>query len=208
MGQRLVQKYCNTCGKPTAHMQQRPNHILHLILSIVTAGLWLIPWAIMSLNHKTPRCSVCGQKAGKSAPVTRTQSVSNTSAATAPSPSFGGASAPYLAGTDTLEVVGEQFCREVHMTLFGDATGKREAKCALVRMADNPADPNAIGVFVVERNGAINRRVGYLSRDVAATYASTLDAAGGTVLCNAAFFRDDNSHVWSTDALVDVSQLT
>lgn len=30
----------------------RPNHILHLILSIVTLGLWLIVWAIVALKGK------------------------------------------------------------------------------------------------------------------------------------------------------------
>jgi hypothetical protein len=26
----------------------RPNHILHLILTVVTVGLWLVPWIIIS----------------------------------------------------------------------------------------------------------------------------------------------------------------
>jgi formyltetrahydrofolate hydrolase len=28
----------------------RPNHILHLLLSVVTFGLWLIVWALISMN--------------------------------------------------------------------------------------------------------------------------------------------------------------
>jgi len=29
---------------------KRPNHVLHLILSIITFGLWLIVWLIVSLT--------------------------------------------------------------------------------------------------------------------------------------------------------------
>ena len=33
----------------------RPNHILHLILSIVTFGIWLIVWLIVALVLKEKR---------------------------------------------------------------------------------------------------------------------------------------------------------
>lgn len=33
----------------------RPNHVLHLILSIVTFGLWLIVWLIVALTVKEKR---------------------------------------------------------------------------------------------------------------------------------------------------------
>lgn len=54
--------YCKTCGKQTLHTKQTPNHILHLLLSLVTLGLWLIVWLIIVVANsgKRPRCSVCG----------------------------------------------------------------------------------------------------------------------------------------------------
>ena len=36
------------------------HHILHLLLSIVTAGIWLIVW-ILFIQAKDPQCSVCGR---------------------------------------------------------------------------------------------------------------------------------------------------
>lgn len=29
---------------------RRPNHVLHLLLSIVTVGLWVIPWIVVSVT--------------------------------------------------------------------------------------------------------------------------------------------------------------
>lgn len=40
--------------------RQTPNHILHLLLSIVTAGLWLIVWALMILSVGRFKCPHCG----------------------------------------------------------------------------------------------------------------------------------------------------
>ncbi len=31
------------------HIQERPNHILHLLLSVVTVGVWLPVWFLISL---------------------------------------------------------------------------------------------------------------------------------------------------------------
>lgn len=49
---------CDDCNKPTIHLQQQPNHILHLLLSVCTAGLWLIVWIFQ--RSSTPECTVCG----------------------------------------------------------------------------------------------------------------------------------------------------
>lgn len=34
---------------------RRPNHVLHLLLSIVTLGLWLIVWLIVGITHRERR---------------------------------------------------------------------------------------------------------------------------------------------------------
>jgi len=54
--------YCKTCGKQTLHTKETPNHILHLLLSVFTLGLWLLVWLALVLisSGKRPRCSVCG----------------------------------------------------------------------------------------------------------------------------------------------------
>lgn len=53
---------CRSCGELVAVEVRKPNHALHAILSIVTAGLWLIIWlaAIFESSFspvgKCPRC--------------------------------------------------------------------------------------------------------------------------------------------------------
>ena len=55
-----LMKKCVECEKVTMHYQEKPNHILHLILSIITAGVWLIVW-ILFIRAKDPQCSICGR---------------------------------------------------------------------------------------------------------------------------------------------------
>jgi rRNA maturation protein Nop10 len=61
-------RHCPTCGRQTLHLDQHAscNHILHLILSLVTCGLWLPVWFFIAKaardanRESTPRCTVCG----------------------------------------------------------------------------------------------------------------------------------------------------
>ena len=55
---------CAACGRPTMHIQESPNHILHLLLSVVTVGVWLPIWFLISLFKKKPQCTVCGKEPG------------------------------------------------------------------------------------------------------------------------------------------------
>lgn len=50
---------CTTCGQPTVHTVQTPNHLLHLLLSIFTAGLWLLVWIVLAAKSPKPVCTVC-----------------------------------------------------------------------------------------------------------------------------------------------------
>lgn len=51
---------CEDCKRPTIHLQQEPNHILHLLLSICTLGLWLLIWLFQ--RSTIPQCTVCGKE--------------------------------------------------------------------------------------------------------------------------------------------------
>lgn len=53
--------YCNFCDKTVKTERPGTNHILHLLLSIVTAGLWLIVWILTSVKFGGWRCSACGK---------------------------------------------------------------------------------------------------------------------------------------------------
>jgi hypothetical protein len=58
--------YCATCQRQTLHTKERVNHVLHLILSVLTVGLWLIVWGALGLGNSAERtrCTVCGSKPG------------------------------------------------------------------------------------------------------------------------------------------------
>lgn len=45
-------KYCKNCEKKVATKTKPVNHILHLLLSIVTAGVWLLVWLLICMNPK------------------------------------------------------------------------------------------------------------------------------------------------------------
>ena len=55
-----LMKKCVACNKMTMHYQEKPNYILHIILSILTAGVWLLVW-LLFINAKDPQCSICGR---------------------------------------------------------------------------------------------------------------------------------------------------
>ena len=59
MATRSVQRYCLACDSPVLAEKQRPAHVLHLLLTLLTGGLWLIVWLGLSLPS-TPRCPHCG----------------------------------------------------------------------------------------------------------------------------------------------------
>ena len=62
-------KFCPKCDDWTRAEAQRPNHVLHLLLSIVTLGWWLLVWLVLVLVPKKWRCSACGTQAKPGAPV-------------------------------------------------------------------------------------------------------------------------------------------
>jgi hypothetical protein len=55
---------CPVCQRLTLHAKDRPNHVLHLILTLVTFGLWGFVWLAVAIgNTQTrPRCMTCGRR--------------------------------------------------------------------------------------------------------------------------------------------------
>ncbi len=60
MGTKQVMLYCSNCEKNTLHVQQTPNHILHLLLTLFTICLWAIVWIIIAVTTPKAQCTVCG----------------------------------------------------------------------------------------------------------------------------------------------------
>jgi hypothetical protein len=54
--------FCFYCKKKTLHLQIKINHILHLLLTILTIGFWVIIWfCLVFLKDKEPTCKECGE---------------------------------------------------------------------------------------------------------------------------------------------------
>jgi hypothetical protein len=60
---KISSAYCPTCDQQRMHSGKQPNHILHLLLSCITFGIWLPVWLVLSVARK-PRCMQCGMKQG------------------------------------------------------------------------------------------------------------------------------------------------
>jgi hypothetical protein len=55
--------YCPVCQRQSLFIKPRINHVLHLILSILTVGIWaLFVWLPLGFinSGKRPRCQTCG----------------------------------------------------------------------------------------------------------------------------------------------------
>lgn len=53
--------YCQNCKKQVLILKKDVNHLLHLILTIITGGIWLIIWMVVGSGGDW-RCSLCGNK--------------------------------------------------------------------------------------------------------------------------------------------------
>ena len=61
MGVQSLSLYCHKCRAETGHTKNTMSHGLHLLLALLTAGLWLIPWIMLSVfASQAPNCSHCG----------------------------------------------------------------------------------------------------------------------------------------------------
>ncbi len=54
--------WCKTCGGYRLATKACPSHLLHLVLSVLTCGLWLLVWGVVFVvNAFRPyRCISCG----------------------------------------------------------------------------------------------------------------------------------------------------
>jgi hypothetical protein len=61
MGIVQAQRYCPTCNRLVLANKRTPNHILHLLLTVLLLGAWAIVWLIVALTSNKPYlCTTCG----------------------------------------------------------------------------------------------------------------------------------------------------
>ncbi len=52
--------FCKSCNKQVVVFRKGTNHILHLLLTVLTAGLWIIIWLGVGVKFGGWRCTECG----------------------------------------------------------------------------------------------------------------------------------------------------
>jgi hypothetical protein len=52
--------FCKTCNAKRLVVRPGTNHILHLLLSVITFGLWIVVWIFGTIKIGGWRCTVCG----------------------------------------------------------------------------------------------------------------------------------------------------
>ncbi|MGM0508498.1 MAG: hypothetical protein ACQERZ_04965 [Fusobacteriota bacterium] len=54
--------YCKKCKEETLCKRKDTNNWIHLILSIITLGLWIPFWIMAVIQFNAWHCSVCGAR--------------------------------------------------------------------------------------------------------------------------------------------------
>lgn len=70
MGIAKSRRYCYEEDRMVLAERPTPNHILHLLLSVVTAGLWIIVWIILTIgaDFNSYKCPSCGGNTDRKPP--------------------------------------------------------------------------------------------------------------------------------------------
>ncbi len=62
MGIEEWQTYCPNCGAIVLGRRETPNHVIHLLITLFTCGLWVIPWGLLAwgASNRPFLCPACG----------------------------------------------------------------------------------------------------------------------------------------------------
>lgn len=61
----IEMKHCTACRANTQHLRPSTSHVLHLILALITLGLWIPVWLLVAVSNSTQgQCSQCGKRRG------------------------------------------------------------------------------------------------------------------------------------------------
>lgn len=58
--------FCKGCNRQVVVRRKGTNHVLHLMLTVLTVGFWSWVWLLSAIKIGGWRCSQCGLKAGRS----------------------------------------------------------------------------------------------------------------------------------------------
>ncbi len=58
--------FCKSCHKQVRIIRPGTNHVLHLLLTLCTFGLWVFVWILVSIKIGGWRCAQCGMRTSRS----------------------------------------------------------------------------------------------------------------------------------------------
>lgn len=65
MGSQQLMAHCKACKMMTMHVRPSTSHVLHLLMSVITSGIWVVVWILAALaNDSQKQCTVCGRTKG------------------------------------------------------------------------------------------------------------------------------------------------
>lgn len=65
MAEEVSTGYCKVCAKQTKIARPGTNHILHLILTVITFGIWSVIWLLSAIKIGGWRCATCGARVSR-----------------------------------------------------------------------------------------------------------------------------------------------
>jgi len=66
MTQQEATGFCRGCNRQMMIRRKGTNHVLHLLLTLVTFGIWIIVWILASIKLGGWRCVQCGMGVSRS----------------------------------------------------------------------------------------------------------------------------------------------
>jgi hypothetical protein len=58
----MTNLHCPNCNDVRPFRRNVPNHVMHLLLTLLTMGFWLIVWILVALSSEPYICTTCGHK--------------------------------------------------------------------------------------------------------------------------------------------------
>lgn len=65
MSVKVSNGWCKSCQRAVMAQGNGPTHLLHVVLSVISAGFWLPIWLLVSLSSIDYRCTTCGSRVGQ-----------------------------------------------------------------------------------------------------------------------------------------------
>lgn len=66
MGMEQASGFCPSCQQQVLIQRPTTSHVLHLLLAVITVGLWIPIWLLASVRIGGWRCSLCGRNVNRS----------------------------------------------------------------------------------------------------------------------------------------------